>query len=348
MAVMFVVLSHWLIILGSPVLGRFGLVNIGHWGVLIFFVHTSLVLMYSLVRLSAGHRSGRLYGAFLVRRCFRIFPLSVAVVSAIYFIRIPIAHITVGHFVPIRLGPRGYLANLLLVQNLTGTDSIEAPLWSLPYEMQMYLCLPFVFVVVSRARRLSHVFAFWALAALFVAVVDHELKVRSGTSVLRWDMLQYVPCFLAGALAFRLGRHARPILPALAWPAILVIVTAIYLRDPAFQGWIPCLLLAVAIPYVSEATFAPVTATALLVARYSYSIYLTHFVCLWMVFQVMPPLSLLWRLAAFWVLQAGLAVACYHGIEAPMIRMGARLANRLFPRREAMLNGALSAVAQSS
>ena len=64
-----------------------GLGDIGRLGVLIFFVHTSLVLMLSLERL--GLSGFRLYFTFLVRRIFRIYPLSILVVLTVVLFRDP-------------------------------------------------------------------------------------------------------------------------------------------------------------------------------------------------------------------------------------------------------------------
>ena len=65
-----------------------GLGDVGHFGVLLFFVHTSLVLMLSMGRL--GLSGGRLYTAFMVRRIFRIYPLSVlTVLLVVAFVFLP-------------------------------------------------------------------------------------------------------------------------------------------------------------------------------------------------------------------------------------------------------------------
>ena len=47
----------------------------GRLGVLMFFVHTSLVLNFSMARLRAGGLD--LLRSFLVRRAFRLYPLSI-------------------------------------------------------------------------------------------------------------------------------------------------------------------------------------------------------------------------------------------------------------------------------
>jgi len=54
--------------------------SLGLFGVLLFFVHTSLVLMYSMER--SGLTGWLLFKNFYVRRVFRIYPLSVVAVLA--------------------------------------------------------------------------------------------------------------------------------------------------------------------------------------------------------------------------------------------------------------------------
>src|SRR4030088_949687 len=57
---------------------------IGNTGVIIFFVHTSLVLMRSLERTRArGLRGWVRAGDFYIRRAFRIYPLAITTVLAV-------------------------------------------------------------------------------------------------------------------------------------------------------------------------------------------------------------------------------------------------------------------------
>ena len=57
-------------------------------GVLMFFVHTSMVLMLSLERTRLSGRA--LFGAFYLRRAFRLYPFSMAcVISAMLVSRTP-------------------------------------------------------------------------------------------------------------------------------------------------------------------------------------------------------------------------------------------------------------------
>jgi hypothetical protein len=66
-----------------------GLSDSGHFGVLLFFVHTALVLMLSMERL--GLSGSRLYAVFVVRRIFRICPLSILAVLHFVAFRVPSA-----------------------------------------------------------------------------------------------------------------------------------------------------------------------------------------------------------------------------------------------------------------
>ena len=59
----------------------------GRLGVLIFFVHTSLVLMLSMER--GKLRSKELYLNFYIRRIFRIYPLSIVAVLMVITFELP-------------------------------------------------------------------------------------------------------------------------------------------------------------------------------------------------------------------------------------------------------------------
>ena len=101
---------------------------------LIFFVHTSLVLMLSMQRMKKFNGMGLVW-TFYVRRFFRIYPLSIVTVVLVFWLGIPEQALAVFQS-PSRLD---WLSNLLLIQNLSRSRSAIAPLWSLPWEVQMYL-----------------------------------------------------------------------------------------------------------------------------------------------------------------------------------------------------------------
>ncbi|MDQ2946369.1 MAG: acyltransferase family protein, partial [Acidobacteriota bacterium] len=111
-----------------------GLNELGHVGVLFFFVHTALVLMLSLDR--SGPK--RLILNFYLRRAFRIYPLSIACILAVLLFQIP--QVPYGKYLAWNWTEIG--SNLLLIQNITRQPDMIMPLWTLPREFQMYLALP--------------------------------------------------------------------------------------------------------------------------------------------------------------------------------------------------------------
>src|SRR6476620_11599698 len=82
-AVMLVLLQH--LLLRSHVKHIYWLETscLGYFGVLLFFVHTTLVLMFSLER----HHDG-IFRSFYIRRLFRIYPLAILAVCAALILRL--------------------------------------------------------------------------------------------------------------------------------------------------------------------------------------------------------------------------------------------------------------------
>ena len=335
-AVLMVVVFHVLLSLGM-VAGRLGwLMGLGRWAVLIFFVHTSLVLMFSLHRHTATAALGwRHYLAFLLRRCFRLLPLSTVVIAAVVALDLPVASVHHGRFAAVHPGVGGILANVFLVQNLTGTDSVMGTLWSLPFEMQMYLALPFAYVIaVQRAGR-RYIVAIWAVAAIASAVTTRVFY--------HLDFLSYVPCFLPGVLAFALHRRPRAQRPWTQFPIVLAALTAVYVVtrvEPV--AWLGCLALGCAIPMFRDMPAGRLWRACHLVARYSYGIYLCHFILIWVFLVRLATLPAAVRWVGFWIAAAVVPVVLYHLVEEPLIRRGNRLASALLTwRTESLATSAL-------
>ena len=332
-AVLLVLFGHLTCFFGKLSLGPWNLLLMGSLGVLFFFVHTCMVLMLSLERRWSAHSSpvvntfhGRktFFIEFMVRRCFRIYPLSVTAILLIVAFHLPQATVEPGRFVGFTPDSGDLIANLFLVQNLAHRVPLLGPMWSLPYELQMYLLLPFIFFFVRVARPMARILAVWAVAtgaALLMA--DYQPNP---------NLLLFLPCFLPGVLAYLLQSKVSPRLPGFLWPLFVAALSAVFLMGGPGEHWIAkwtaCLALGLAIPM-----FAPVSARWLVaashhVAKYSYGVYLTHFFAIWFSFEYLGSYSVLQKVAVFLVLVAGLPVFFYHAIEEPMIRFGKRVADR--------------------
>lgn len=298
--------------------------SIGHWGVLIFFVHTSLVLMFSLERQQLRFPGRPSYIPFLTRRVFRIFPLSIAIVALVTLLKLPVAYLTDGRFIAAHLSWAGITSNLLLLQNLSHTDSVIVPLWSLPYEMQMYLVLPLLFFLVRFTRYA------WPIPLLWVATAF--LGIRNG-----WlhrhgipDLITYVPCFLSGIAAYKLTKAWSLRLPSFLWPLALAALTVFYLTNPSYQrAWYSCLMLGLAIPQFQEMTNPISRKIFQVIARYSYGIYLVHFVCIWLAFEALGGIPGWLRWAILLITVSLFPYLLYHLLEKPMMRQGEKVAAML-------------------
>jgi peptidoglycan/LPS O-acetylase OafA/YrhL len=99
-----------------------------------------------------------------------------------------------GKAVPRPLDTRTVIGNLTLTQNLIGAESVLGPLWSLPIEVQMYVALPFCFLVAIRGTT--------AVLRLLAAACGLYLAYRYQPHLWRASVLVFAPVFLLGVLAF--------------------------------------------------------------------------------------------------------------------------------------------------
>jgi peptidoglycan/LPS O-acetylase OafA/YrhL len=283
--------------------------RLGRIGVLFFFVHTSLVLMMSLER----EQGRRWVSRFYLNRAFRIYPLSVLCVVLVVLFRVPpVIH---KAFTTPSLG--NITANLLLIQNLVGRSwSLSGPLWSLPFELQMYLLLPPIFVLTRKHGNTGA----WILVTLSLVLPVMEKALFRGT----W-ITEFFPCFMGGIIAYATFSR-RPIFFAGLWPlTVLIFVTASYASGlDRWLQWAICIGLGLMIPMFRDLTQGHLSGTAHLVARYSYGIYLSHMPLRWLCFQHLD-LSPLARWIIYIPLVSLVSFLLYHLVEAPMIRLGKSL-----------------------
>jgi peptidoglycan/LPS O-acetylase OafA/YrhL len=332
-AVLCVFFAHMLVALGYMRLGIFGL-----FGVVLFFVHTSMVLMSSLERLeSSADRYSGVVRAFWVRRFFRIYPLAVLFVLVAVICRVPIF----PGFAYVWMGTKTFVSNLLLVQNLTYSKSLLSPMWSLPLEVQMYAVLPFAYLAVRGAKSYRSL-VMWGVSVVLALVA---LRVSG-----RLNVFRYAPCFVSGIVAYDLVRARlwKRQLPAWLWPVSLLLLLALFglvgnseANHPLAFLWVVSLVLAVLYPGIREMKSGIVQKVCHWTAEHSYGIYLSHVVVFWVAIDRMRGLPLWMRVVVLVAAAIVVPALLYVWIERPFILLGSRIAGSLLrsptPGRDAQL-----------
>ena len=173
-AVISVVVEHTLMALNIGRIGPYDVAYLGVLGVLVFFVLTALVLMWSLER--KPHTLD-----FYIRRFFRIYPLALAVIAIAYILHTPTGG-SAGHFFAYSHPTwKQLLFQATLIQKANAL--LLGVMWSLPYEVEMYLLLPAVYFFVRQNFSLWPLLLVWALV-LANAIVGAILSTpKSGAAM---------------------------------------------------------------------------------------------------------------------------------------------------------------------
>jgi len=310
LAVFLVVLDHNSRPLGYAHAGGYHVAWLGVFGVYLFFVHTSLVLMWSLER--QPHVLN-----FYIRRVFRIYPLAIAAILIAVAFKIPLSPTPTNLFALGSLSVKNIIFNLLLIQDLRGTN-IVGVMWSLGMEMQMYLVLPILFLYAFHERRIWQFVILW----VFAIAVAYTFASTDGNS-----LLVVAPDFIPGVVAFVAFSKFKARFPAWTFPLFLLLLMAIFMRNPGpARSWPLMLCLGLMLPLFRSIRMPALVRASHTVAKYSYGVYLSHFFGIVLAFDLLKGLNRWLQLSVELIFTAIVSVAAYHLIEEPMIHLGSRLA----------------------
>jgi peptidoglycan/LPS O-acetylase OafA/YrhL len=284
----------------------------GGIGVGLFFVHTALVLMWSLDR-----RPNTL--DFYLRRIARIYPLAIVSVLIVVLTHAPVTTSATGvpdfHYLAATYKQLG--THLLLVQNFFSGNFILYPMWSLPIEMQMYLLLPVFFFFLNRNMVRWPLMLLWLLAAASAHKCLHEVNLAVS-----------IPCFIPGIMAYVGFCRSKAVLPGWSFVLALAVITWIGGNVTSWQQvWWPCLALGLVLPSFRQLRQSILTKVCWQIARYSYGIYLLHPFSLVLAFYFCR--NCIWpvQYAVLFGSLAVFSIAAFHLIEAPFMRLGAKVAS---------------------
>lgn len=316
MAVASVVIEHVLLAFGWRRIGPLQVAWMGVMGVMVFFILTCLVLMWSLER--KPHTLD-----FYIRRFFRIYPLAVLALAAAVAFHFPFSANVNFSFVYLAPSVKSALAQATLLPGVN--EGILPVMWSLPYEVGMYLLLPMLFFYVRRNASLWPLLVLWGLVVLTARRTPadgHNFGVALGY-------------FLPGVMAYVGFSRWKPALPGWLLPPILVALwVGFWYRIDFHRAWLFCLALGLLLPCFRQLRNPALLTASRIIARYSYGIYLAHMFCIVIAFVWLHDRPLWLQATAFAGMLAALVVAGYHLVELPMIRFGSRLAARAERRYE--------------
>ena len=320
LAVSLVVISHLLLDRSIVNPGGYDTHTLGTLGVLIFFVHTCLVLMHSLDRHAGAEGRSGMAVSFLLTRAWRIYPLSIVVVLVLSVIE--------STHSPVKPSLSMLLSNILLLQNITGSVSITPVLWSLPFEVQMYFLLP----VLYRSSISWGVYSSFFIGGLWCASI--ALIYVFWLFELNFSLIKFLPCFLPGILAFcqrELPRMHSPIVLFAYVGAMSIVYPALVGREinATVLSWIICLFLGLLIPRCQEIQSTTLAACGRVIARYSYGIYLIHDPVRYLSFHYIKGISTFTAWSIFICALSGLSYLAYHLVEKPALEYGRALISRL-------------------
>ncbi len=312
-AVFLVIVDHTAYTLGHEKIGPWDTGYLGVFGVYLFFVHTCLVLMWSMER--HPHTL-----SFYIRRAFRLYPLAIAAVLASLLFRIPVWAGGTGYQVLTFTGST-IAANLLLIQDLVQRRNIVGVMWTLTIEVQMYVVLPAFFYLVSRERKV------WQLVVVWIFAVAEILNYVSTAGNIFPTVL---PDFIPGVIAYLLFSTVKPRFPAWAFMPMLLALLSLYMYSPSPpHSWPLMLALAFLLPMFAQIQCRPLIVVTNKIAMYSYGIYLWHSFGMKLSFHFMPNEPGWVKVAAELLITAGASVGSYHALELPLMRYGNRLAARV-------------------
>jgi len=322
----------------------------GNYGVQLFFIASSLTLFMSLE--SRRTRDDRPITYFFIRRFFRIAPL--------FYCGIVFYLIAWGtgprDFAPTGIHPHQIVLTALFLHGWwpDAINSVVPGGWSIAVEMNFYLLLPLLFLLLTTLRRAVIAFVISVPITIGISIAVAKLARASGDPTLLSGFTYYwlprqFAVFLLGIIVFHLSR--KPCNPALAkLTAILgllglIAVSLIGDRIPdTYLAHSICF--AIILVALRSAPFRLLVNPATrLLGTISFSAYICHFVALDVATATLPKLSFLPTdqsliiFAVLWVLGLVLTCACslitYRLIEIPGQNLGRAIIARLAkPRRQ--------------
>ena len=313
-AILLVVLSHIPIINLPEIYAKYSL---GLIGVFIFFVHTSFVLMLSLKRLNIKNNFAIIILTFYIQRIFRIYPLSIF--SVLFFFYIYFLETNSFNLYK-------FICNIFLIQNLTLNNSLPEVLWSLPYEVQMYIFLPFIFLFTKYKDSKKKIIILWTFFIIFLLFLKYY-KFQY-----LYDIFHFFPIFFSGIFGFAFYNKNNKKLNCkyiFLYIFLIIIIYPILVNAKISENLLGVIFftpLGWLIAKSKDSSNNFINAVCKKIANYSYSIYLFHLLFINIFFKYLNfPMNNLLKLLLFFLTTLIFSHIVYNFFERPLIKIGKKL-----------------------
>jgi peptidoglycan/LPS O-acetylase OafA/YrhL len=312
----------------------------GDGAVIVFFVLSGCVLTFSIVH------SGDNFSitSFFKKRLARLYvPYLAATLIAASLLAI--VHFS-GHLIERpdhwSFPPIANLPSLILMVGLTGDQLLNGPSWTLFVEVQASLVMPIIALLNKSTmwKFLLGVMFISCLSGLWYSTQPLS-NWHEGTNIgTRLALsLFYVQFFAIGSAIAIYSQEISKILNSISLPTAIGISIILFFSQAVVIFNVPALRYfvhsAIAIWVISNClSFQRIdqilshTVFAYF-GKISFSLYITHLPILLFTFAIFTPtIGRIGALALGAALTAPIAVAFYHYVEVPSVRLGQRLANR--------------------
>lgn len=309
-----------------------GFIDVGHIGVVVFFLISGFVIPFSILPDRAAP-----VGSFVIKRILRIYPA--------YWLSVPLAALVVFWIWGTQFTLRELLVNLTLTQDIFGVRAAEGVYWTLLVELAFYALCVVLLVTGSlfNTRRVAILAA--ALGLVFIAIAaSHWLKHQFITSSAPYWFLN-LSVMLCGALfrsrwsATAPRDHVADVLLAAMAACYVVLLPLAALLSLGPKNNEPATYAIGFLIFLAGTRVVRIeTRVTDWLGRISYSIYLFHVIVFlaiewWLLHRV--PTGAAWRtqhIAVYIAIGVAVTLAVaslvYRVVEKPGIRLGHRLAER--------------------
>jgi peptidoglycan/LPS O-acetylase OafA/YrhL len=259
----------------------------GHLGVDFFFILSGWVLTHQYLR--AFETQSFSFRQFLINRIARIYPIHVFVLAVNVLL---LAALTAAGLLPQAPDWQQLPAVVLLLHAWGVLDGLDwnDPSWSISAEWFAYVAFP-VFLTAASLFKRPVLLALAALAmfAGFYSLLPHVLGARMTSLTYDYGILRIIPEFWMGIALYILGANRGRLSPRLApWAVPASVVTLITAAALSAPDWILILNVAALVYGAAQAERSGARVLGSSHFQYlgeiSYSIYINHFLVLYVFF----------------------------------------------------------------